>query len=94
MPLIVLRCMGPEGDEAVARFGRDRVEDVARPVPELDLDRRLLETVGLREARDLLVDATHEVVDVEGAAGDPELGHSLEKSIVVRFGWGADVCAA
>jgi len=94
MPLIVLRCMGPEGDEAVAWFGRDRVEDVARAVPELDLDHRLLETAGLGEARDLLVDAPHEVIDVEGAAGDPELGHSLEKSVVVSLGWGADVCAA
>src|SRR4051795_8748663 len=33
LPLTLLFRVGPEGDEAVARLGRERVEDVARAVP-------------------------------------------------------------
>ena len=59
--------MGPQRDEAVAGLGRDRLDDDARSVGELDLDVRILGAL-----RDLPVEALDEVVVGPGDARCPE----------------------
>jgi hypothetical protein len=65
-----------DGDESEAGLRQHAVEAKTRAVPELHLDRRLLDLALAREPLDMAVQALHEVFMWARETGEPELRHA------------------